>query len=209
LALSAALVRGVAAAAMAGVAANLLGPGLESRKATCHTGTFSAGPHPTERYQARGGIAMITRNPKTTAQIAGHPLHPMLIPFPVAFLVATFVCDLIFWNTRNPAWSTASLWLLGAALVMAALAALAGLTDFLGDSRIRSLSAAWHHMLGNVVAVLLSLWNWYRRYEAGDAAVVPTGLLISLLVVMILLYTGWRGWEMVYRHRVAVSDEVT
>jgi uncharacterized membrane protein len=152
---------------------------------------------------------MITRNPKSTAQIAGHPLHPMLIPFPVAFLVATFVCDLIFWQTRNPAWSTASLWLLGAALVMAALAAVAGLTDFMGDSRIRSLSAAWHHMLGNVLAVLLSLWNWYRRYQAGDAAVVPTGLLISLVVVAILLYTGWRGWEMVYRHRVAVSDDVT
>ena len=150
---------------------------------------------------------MITRNPKSTAQIAGHPLHPMLIPFPVAFLVATLVSDLIFWQTRNPAWSTASLWLLGAALVMAALAALAGLTDFLGDSRIRSLSAAWHHMLGNVIAVLLSLWNWYRRYETGEAAVLPTGLIISAVVVLILLYTGWRGWEMVYRHRVAVADE--
>jgi uncharacterized membrane protein len=152
---------------------------------------------------------MITQNPKSTAQIAGHPLHPMLIPFPVAFLVATLVSDLIFWQTRNPAWSTASLWLLGAALLMAALAAVAGLTDFLGDARIRSLSAAWHHMFGNVVVVLLSLWNWYRRYEAGDGAVVPTGLLISLIVVLILLYTGWRGWEIVYRHRVAVSDEVT
>ena len=150
---------------------------------------------------------MMTRNPQSTAQIAGHPLHPMLIPFPIAFLVATFVCDLIFWQTRNPAWSTAALWLLGAALAMAALAALAGLTDFLGDARIRSLSAAWHHMLGNVVAVLLSLWNWYRRYQEGDAAVLPTGLLISLIVVLILLYTGWRGWEMVYRHRVAVSEE--
>src|SRR5688500_11644393 len=142
-------------------------------------------------------------NPTSTAQVAGHPLHPMLIPFPIAFLV-TFVCDLIFWRTGNPAWSTASFYLLGTALIMAALAALAGLTDFLGDERIRSLSAAWHHLVGNVVAVLLSLWNWYRRYEAGDAAVVPTGLLISLVVVVILLYTGWRGWEMVYRDRVAV-----
>ena len=70
------------------------------------------------------------RNPQSTAQIAGHPLHPMLIPFPVAFLVATLVCDLLFWNTGNSAWSTASLYLLGAALVMAALAAVAGLTDF-------------------------------------------------------------------------------
>jgi len=150
---------------------------------------------------------MRTENPKSTAQIAGHPLHPMLIPFPVAFLVATLVCDLIFWRTGNAAWSTASLYLLGAALVMAALAVLAGLTDFMGDERIRSLSAAWHHMVGNVVVVLLSLWNWYRRYETGEAAVIPTGLLISFVVVLILLYTGWRGWEMVYRHRVAVSDE--
>ncbi len=150
---------------------------------------------------------MATRNPKTTAQIAGHPIHPMLIPFPIAFLVATFVCDLIFWSTRNPAWSTASLWLLGAALIMAAAAAVAGLTDFLGDERIRQMSSAWHHMIGNVVAVLLSLWNWYRRFDQGDAAVLPLGLLISLVVVLILLYTGWRGWEMVYKHRVAVSDE--
>ena len=149
---------------------------------------------------------MATSNPQSTAQIAGHPLHPMLIPFPVAFLVSTFACDLAVWRTGNTAWSTASLYLLGAALIMAALAALAGLTDFMGDRRIRDLSAAWHHMLGNVVVVLLSLWNWYRRYADGDAAVVPTGLFISLIVVLILLYTGWRGWEMVYMHRVAVRD---
>ena len=149
------------------------------------------------------------RNPQSTAQIAGHPLHPMLIPFPVAFLVATLVCDLLFWNTGNTAWSTASLYLLGAALIMAGLAAGAGLADLLGDRRIRNLSAAWHHMLGNVVVVLLSLWNWYRRYETGDAAVLPTDLLISLVVVLLLLYTGWRGWEMVYRHRVAVSNQAT
>jgi uncharacterized membrane protein len=147
------------------------------------------------------------RNPETTAQIAGHPIHPMLIPFPVAFLVATFVSDLIFLRTGNPGWATASLWLLGAALVMAALAAAAGLIDFFGDERIRDLSAAWHHMLGNVLAVLLSLVNWYRRYAAADPGIPSGGVLISFIVVAILLYTGWRGWEMVYRHRVGVAEE--
>src|SRR4051794_34487150 len=78
---------------------------------------------------------MASRNPESTAQVAGHPIHPMLIPFPVAFLVATLVSDLIFLRTGNPGWATASLWLLGAALVMAALAAAAGLIDFLGDER--------------------------------------------------------------------------
>jgi uncharacterized membrane protein len=151
---------------------------------------------------------MPARNPVSTANILGHPLHPMLIPFPIAFLVATLVCDLVFWATANLAWATASLYLLGAALVMAALAAAAGLTDFLGDTRIRDLRPAWHHMTGNIVAVLLSLWNWWHRYDSTDigAAIIPTGAFISLIVVLILLYTGWQGWEMVYRHRVAVYD---
>jgi uncharacterized membrane protein len=149
---------------------------------------------------------METRNPVSTANIGDHPLHPMLIPFPIAFLVATFVCDLAFWWTRTPGWATGALWLLGAALIMAALAAAAGVTDFLGDKRIRDLSAAWHHMIGNVIAVLLSLWNWYLRYSGGEAAVLPWGLVLSLIVVAILLYTGWRGWEMVYKHKVAVFD---
>ena len=147
-------------------------------------------------------------NPHSTASIAGHPIHPMLIPFPIAFLVATLACDLLFWSTGNAAWSTGALYLLGAALVMAALAALAGITDFLGDSRIRSLAAAWHHMIGNVIVVVMSLWNWFLRYSGGEAAVLPIGLLISLAVVLLLLYTGWRGWEMVYRHRVAISEEI-
>ena len=54
----------------------------------------------------------MANNPKSTAKIAGYPLHPMFIPFPITFLVATFVCDLIFWRTGNAAWSTASLYLL-------------------------------------------------------------------------------------------------
>src|SRR5213078_1616821 len=96
-------------------------------------------------------------NPVSSANIFGHPIHPMLIPFPIAFFVATLVCDIAFWQTGNAVWVTAAIWLLGAGLVMSALAALAGLTDFLGDVRIRSIPAAWQHAIGNVIAVLISL----------------------------------------------------
>ena len=146
-------------------------------------------------------------NPHSTASIAGHPIHPMLIPFPIAFFVSTFVCDLVFWRTGNAAWATAATWLLGAGIVMAALAAVAGLTDFLGEQRIRALNAAWWHAGGNVIVVLIELYNWYARYSEGTAAIVPKGLVLSLVVVCILLFTGWRGWEMVYRHRVGIADE--
>ena len=96
-------------------------------------------------------------NPQSTAKIAGHPIHPMLIPFPIAFFVATFVCDLVYWQTGNAAWANATIWLLGAGIVMAALAALAGLTDVIGEERIRGLADAWWHAGGNVIVVLIQL----------------------------------------------------
>jgi hypothetical protein len=91
-------------------------------------------------------------------------------------------------------------------LVMAALAAVAGLTDVMGDAQIRNLRDAWLHAGGNVVVVLIELYNWYSRYQHGGDAIIPTGLILSLIVVLILLFTGWKGWEMVYRYRVGVSD---
>jgi uncharacterized membrane protein len=146
-------------------------------------------------------------NPVSTAKIKGHPLHPMLIPFPIAFLVGAFLTDLAYWAYGNAFWALASMWLIGAAIVMALLAALAGFTDFLSEPRIRAMSDAWHHMIGNLAAVAIALINFYIRYAQGaEAAVAPWGVLLSFVVVLILLYTGWKGWEMVYRHRVAVLE---
>lgn len=146
-------------------------------------------------------------NPKSTAAIAGHPIHPMLIPFPIACFVLAFVSDLAFWRTANEFWANASLWLLGVGIIMAALAAAMGLIDVFGDDQIRSLNDVWLHAGGNILAVVIELYNWFSRYQHGSAAVVPTGLILSLVVVMILLFTGWKGWEMVYRHRVGVTDQ--
>jgi uncharacterized membrane protein len=145
-------------------------------------------------------------NPKSTASIAGHPVHPMLVPFPIAFFVATFVCDLVYWQTTSAAWATAAVWLLGAGLVMAAFAAIVGLIDVVGDQRIRALNDVWWHAGGNVIVVLIELYSFYARYTEGAAATAPKGLVISLVAVGILLFTGWKGGEMVYRYRVGVLD---
>src|SRR5437868_7131455 len=107
---------------------------------------------------------MATLNPKSTASIAGHPIHPMLIPFPIALFVSAFLCDIVYWQTATVGWSTAALWLIGAGLVGAALAAIAGLIDVLGEPRIRALNDAWWHAGGNIVVVLLQLYSWYSRY---------------------------------------------
>ena len=147
----------------------------------------------------------MTNNPKVTAAVAGHPIHPMLIPFPVAFLVGTLASDLAFWGTGNTFWAQASFWLLAAAIVMALLAAVAGFTDFLGEPRIRELNDVWYHMIGNLLAVVIAIGNFFWRYTQGsETAVLPGGIIMSAVVAGILLFTGWKGWEMVYRHRVGV-----
>ena len=81
-----------------------------------------------------------------------------------------------------------------------------GLADVFGEARIRALNDAWWHAGGIVIVVLIQVYNWYARYSEGAAAVAPKGLILSLIVVCILLFAGWKGWEMVYRHHVAVSD---
>jgi uncharacterized membrane protein len=143
-------------------------------------------------------------NPRSTASIGGHPLHPMVIPFPIVCFVLTLVCDLLLLRNVSPFWLTASLYLLGTGLVMAAVAAILGLVDFFGEPKIRALSDAWWHAGANVLAVLLELYNFYIRYTGTGS--LTTGLVISLIVVCILLFSGWKGWDMVYKHHVAVSD---
>jgi uncharacterized membrane protein len=130
----------------------------------------------------------------------------MLIPFPIAFFVGTFVCDLIYWQTTNSAWATPTPWLLGAGLVMAALAAVIGLNDVFGDQQIRQLSTAWWHAGANVLVVLVELYNLFIRYQQGPATIIPNGLLLSLVAVLLLLFSGWKGGDLVFRGRIGVAD---
>ena len=92
-------------------------------------------------------------------------------------------------------------------LVGAALAAITGLIDFTGDARIRNISDAWQHAIGNVVLVLVQAFSFYWRYRHGSPGVIPVGLGLSALATVLMLFTGWKGGEMVFRHRVAVYDE--
>jgi uncharacterized membrane protein len=148
-------------------------------------------------------------NPHSTAEVAGHPLHPMIVPFPIAFFVATLATDLIYLQSGRPGFADASVWLLGAGIAMALLAAILGFTDFLGDRRIRRLNQAWLHMVGNLIVVLLQAVNLYLRATQGaEAAVAPAGVTLSAVVTVLLLFTGWMGWEMVYRKHVGVADTV-
>lgn len=146
------------------------------------------------------------QNPHATANIAGHPLHAMLVPIPLTCFIGTFITDLAYWHSANMQYANMSVWLLTAGLIVSVFAAAAGLTDFFGDRRIRNITAAWIHGLGNALALLLSLVNVFVHSRDAYTSVVPAGLILSGLVVLILIVTAWLGGALVYRHGVGVED---
>ena len=145
-------------------------------------------------------------HPRSTAKIGGHPLHPMLIPFPITCLVGAFVTDLLFLHYRTDGFANASKWLLAFGILTALAAAAVGLIDFMGDDRIRRLSHALQHMIANVAAVVVAMVNLAVRLGDETAQVASLGVFLSGATVLILMFSGWRGGDLVYHHGIGVDD---
>lgn len=137
------------------------------------------------------------------AAIAGHPIHPMLIPFPIASLVGVLLCDLAFAANGDIFWATAARWLLIVGVVTGLAAGLVGAIDYLGIREVRRFSTANYHALGNVIVLALSVFNLMARWD--NAANTQLGL--SALTAVILVMTGWWGGELSYHHLVGVNSK--
>jgi uncharacterized membrane protein len=121
--------------------------------------------------------------------------------------VGTLVTDVAYWKTAEMMWADFSAWLLFAGLVMGVLAAITGLIDFLSNRLIRALAPAWFHLAGNAVVLVLAFFNALVHSRDAWTSVVPAGLVLSALTVILMLFTGWMGGAMVYRHRVGVGND--
>jgi uncharacterized membrane protein len=144
--------------------------------------------------------------PYSTARIAGHPIHPMLVPFPIACFVGTLLTDLAYWRTADLMWADFSAWLVTVGVIMGLLAGIAGFIDFASNRLVRRQPPAWPHAIGNVIALVIAVFNMFVHSRDGWTAIVPTGLILSAVTVLILLVTAWLGGSLVYRHGVGVAD---
>lgn len=153
---------------------------------------------------------------RTRARIAGHPIHPMLIAFPVAFYVATVVTLLAHVGTGDVFWYRVAMWSNIAGVVMAAVAAIPGLIDLLSlPRRSRARATGHRHAAFNSLALVLFVISaviLYRNYSnvAGAEEVaagtlnVAAPLTLSILGVLSTLAAGWLGWNLVQTHHVGV-----
>jgi uncharacterized membrane protein len=145
------------------------------------------------------------------ASIAGHPVHPMIIPFPLALWTTSFVTDLLFYVRRGPVLPIISKFLLAAGCIGAVVAAVPGLVDWLAIKHPATKKVAnWHARL-NVIALLIFAASLYLRMKAGGAALVDYSLkipfLLSFVGVILISISGWLGGKLSFEHGVGVKPQ--
>jgi uncharacterized membrane protein len=147
------------------------------------------------------------------ASIGGHPIHPMIIPFPIALWVFSLVADVIYLWRGNPVWKDwIAFYALLGGIIAAAAAAVPGFIDWLSltDKAVVKI-ANWHARL-NVIALVIFAGSFYLRTTSGASLVsgshtIP--LALSVLGVVLITISGWLGGEMVFKHGIAVSSAAT
>jgi uncharacterized membrane protein len=137
--------------------------------------------------------------------VAGHPLHPALIHFPVAALIGLVGTDLAFVFSGDAFWARAGVWLAGIGVLMGTLSGLVGMIDLVTVHRIRRLISGWSHAILAVMALSLASLNWLLRVDEPGAAILPWGLYLSLLTAALLGMVGFLGAQLVYEFGVGVQ----
>lgn len=142
---------------------------------------------------------------ESRVKLFGHPIHPMLIPFPLGLLGMALVFDLISAANDNGSLARAAHYMIAAGIVTGLLAAVFGLIDWLAiPSGTRAKQIGIAHGLGNVLIVVLFAIVWLlRRDEPSEAS--ATALTIEVVAVLGALVTGWLGGELVDRLGVGVD----
>ena len=148
---------------------------------------------------------------RTPASIGGHPVHPMLIPFPFALWTFSLIADAIYYFFDHNAasiWDDISFYTMAAGTVGAVIAAVPGLIDYFAIKELRvSKIAGWHARL-NVLALLIFGASLYLRTIKGSDLVgrsLTVPVLLSILGIILISISGWLGGDMVYKHGVAVE----
>ena len=143
---------------------------------------------------------------ESKVRVAGHPLHQMLVAFPLGLLATAVIFDLMFLVSGNPVWTLVSYYMIGAGVIGGLAAALFGWLDWFaipGGTRARRIGL-WHGV-GNVVVLALFGLSWVLRRD--NPVLPPTAAIIAgLLGVVLTAFTAWLGGELVNRLGVGVAE---
>ncbi|HEX9950588.1 MAG TPA: DUF2231 domain-containing protein [Rubricoccaceae bacterium] len=145
------------------------------------------------------------RGVQGAATIGRHPLHPMLIPFPIALLTAALGTDVAGRRGHDPFWPRASRLLLTSGLVSGLAAGAVGSLDYFTMERPRGLTTGRLHAAGNVAALGLTAANLLAR-RARPSRITAGDVALTAAVAGLLGVTGFLGGELSYRYKVGVAE---
>jgi uncharacterized membrane protein len=147
---------------------------------------------------------------RSKASIAGHPIHPMLIPFPLALWATSFVVDVLFYFLRHPTLLVIAKFLLAAGCIAAVVATIFGIIDWLAieNGEVKRV-ANWHARL-NVSALVVFAISLFLRMGSysnlvGRRLTIP--FLLSLVGVILITISGWLGGELVFRYGIGQTRD--
>ncbi|MEW6737655.1 MAG: DUF2231 domain-containing protein [Acidobacteriota bacterium] len=141
------------------------------------------------------------------ASVAKHPIHPMLIVFPIALWIFSLISDLIFFQTSNMFWNEMAFYTMAGGIIGALLAAIPGFIDWLSLTDATAKRIGSVHMILNLLLVGLFAINlWLRTFRAPDDY-LPVWL--SGIGIVILAFSGWLGGELVYVLGVSVEPHLS
>src|ERR1044072_1887666 len=149
---------------------------------------------------------------KSKANVAGHPIHPVLIPFPLALWVTSFVVDILFYFLRHPTLLVIAKFMIAAGCIGAIAAAIPGIIDWLGiRNRDVKEVANWYAALNTTALVVFAISLFLRlgSYSelVGSKLTIP--FLLSLVGVILISISGWLGGELVFRYGVGQHEHKT
>jgi uncharacterized membrane protein len=138
-------------------------------------------------------------------KFAGHPLHPILIAFPLGLLPTAVAFDTTALLLSQNRWFNISFWIMAAGILGGIAATVPGLVDWIAipnDTRAKAIGS-WHGG-GNALVLILFAMSWFIR--RGHAEVPTNGaLVLSFSAVVLALFTGWLGGELVDRLGIGVD----
>ncbi len=137
--------------------------------------------------------------------ISGHPLHAMLVAFPIALTMSVLGADLLYWWTGDAFWARAAGWATFGAFLMGVIAGITGTIELLMVQGIRNRSASWTHFILAVMLLSVLGANWGVRVGDYEGAVLPLGLMISVLAAGLTAVTGWHGGKLVFDYQIGTK----
>lgn len=147
---------------------------------------------------------------KTPASICKHPIHPMLIVFPIGLWSFSLACDLLrVAGASGEAWFTVAFLTMIGGLIGALCAAVPGFIDLFfykgGAPPVKKIALT--HMAINLTVVVLYAVNiWLRaRSPASVGTNLSTPVVLSIIGVALLFVSGWLGGQMVHVYGVGVE----